>query len=314
MPRTVPNTRSSHNAEPQEISAISLSGSPTATSGPVAARSRGMGHHGAVEHHERQRRAATFDRVAQQYRRARPHHPAPLLDELVGITGVRPGDRVLDVGCGPGTASVPLAERGFTVVGLDAGARLASVAAAALARSPNVEARVVVGSLEHAPLRRRSFDLVVAATAWHWFDPTTRLDVVHDLLVAGGHVAMWDVLHVQPDDGDPIFDELQEVYDEIGESRPPGERTPRPGELHTKTEEMEAHHGFEVVHVAHHDWEVDYDAEGYIDLLGTFSGHLTMSDDARERLFDAVRARLALRPDGLLRRHWGAVLRIGRAT
>jgi hypothetical protein len=32
----------------------------------------------------------------------------------------------------------------------------------------------------------------------------------------------------------------------------------------------------------------------------------------RERLYGEIRRRLALRPDGLLRRHWGGVLHMAR--
>jgi len=41
------------------------------------------------------------------------------VDELVAFTGVRPGDRVLDVGCGLGRYTLPLARRGLRVEGID---------------------------------------------------------------------------------------------------------------------------------------------------------------------------------------------------
>ncbi len=41
------------------------------------------------------------------------------VDTLIELLGLRPGDRVLDVGCGPGRHALTLAERGMRVVGVD---------------------------------------------------------------------------------------------------------------------------------------------------------------------------------------------------
>ena len=60
------------------------------------------------------------------------------------------------------------------------------------------------------------------------------------------------------------------------------------------------------------DWEIAYDADAYIDLLETFSGHIAMAPWQRERLYGEIRRRLAARPDGLLRRHWGTVMHVAR--
>jgi hypothetical protein len=133
-----------------------------------------------------------------------------------------------------------------------------------------------------------------------------------DALEPRGYLALWGAGHVIPYDGDPFFDELQDVYHEIGESRPPDATLPRPQELDDDREEIEASGLFEVVDIKQYDWETVYDAEGYIDLLNTFSGHIAMQDWQRDRLYGEIRRRLAQRPDGLLRRHWGGVLRIAR--
>lgn len=55
-----------------------------------------------------------------------------------------------------------------------------------------------------------------------------------------------------------------------------------------------------------------HDANGYIDLLDTFSGHIAMQEWQRDRLYGEIRRRLRQRTDGRLRRHWGAVLHIAR--
>lgn len=68
----------------------------------------------------------------------------------------------------------------------------------------------------------------------------------------------------------------------------------------------------EVIDITQYDWETVYDVEGYIDLLNTFSGHIAMQDWQRACLCGEIRRRLARRPDGLVRRHWGGVLHIAR--
>jgi hypothetical protein len=64
--------------------------------------------------------------------------------------------------------------------------------------------------------------------------------------------------------------------------------------------------------IAHFDWEQVYDAESYIALLGTFSGHIAMKQWQQDRLYGEIRRRLARRPGHSVRRHWGAVLHVAR--
>ena len=115
-----------------------------------------------------------------------------------------------------------------------------------------------------------------------------------------------------PDGGDPFFREIQDVYEEMGEGLPPGTAWLRPGELPDDRAGIEASGLFEVVAVRQYDWERVYTAAEYIELLGTFSGHLAMAGWQRERLFGEIRRRLAERPDGSVRRGWGAVLHVAR--
>ena len=80
----------------------------------------------------------------------------------------------------------------------------------------------------------------------------------------------------------------------------------------SEADDIEASGLFSVVHVRQFDWETVYTAAEYIDLISTFSGHIAMADWQRERLYSFIRAKLAERPDGTLRRHWGAVLQVAR--
>jgi SAM-dependent methyltransferase len=253
----------------------------------------------------------TFETAAEIYQQARPGYPAELFAELVRLTGLVPGDRLLEIGCATGQATAPLAGRGFLITCVETGPRLAQLARRNLAAFAGVD--VVEADFETwRPPPGAGYDLVFAATAWHWIDPAVRYQRAWDLLRAGGHLAFWSALHVFPADGDPFFREIQDVYDEIGEGLPAGASWPRPGELPDSRAEIESSGLFDGVTVRQFDWEVRYTAAEYIRLLETFSGHIAMAPWQRDRLYGEITRRLAGRPEARLRRHWGAALHVAR--
>jgi len=238
---------------------------------------------------ERQYRGRTFNAAAELYQQARPGNPEPLYDALVEVAGIRAADRLLEVGCATGKATLSLARCGFRITSVEIGPDLAAVARRNLAAFPNVE--VIGGAFEtwRPPLAER-FDLVFAATAWHWIDPALRYQRAFELLRPGGHLAFWSATHVLPEGGDPFFAEIQEVYEEIGEGLPAGATLPRPSAIPDDRAEIEGSGLFENVVVRHFDWEVSYSAEEYLRLLDTFSGHIAMQAWQRDRLYGEIGA------------------------
>ena len=252
--------------------------------------------------------AADVRPAAERYNRVRPDYPEALFDDLVALAGLTPGDHLIEVGCATGKATRPLARRGFRITCVELGTELAAAARQNLAGfgARWCRPRSRSGSRPHPAA------LVYAATAWHWIDPGVRYQRAWQALRPGGHLAIWAAGHVFPEGGDPFFEEIQDIYDEIGEGQPPGQGTPRPGELADDRAGIEASGLFEVTAVRHYDWERVYPAEEYIELLDTFSGHLAMADWKRRRLYGEIRRRLALRRDHSVRRGWGAVLHVAR--
>jgi SAM-dependent methyltransferase len=266
---------------------------------------------------DRERLRNTFGAAAASYQKSRPEYPRELFDDLVKTTGLRQGADLLEIGCATGKATFPLARLGFRITCVELSAALAAEARRNLEEFTDVE--IEIGSFEGWVPGRRRFDLVFAATSWHWVDPTQRYRKAWEVLHRHGHVAIWSASHVFPEGGDPFFFEIQSVYDEIGEGLPTpesgsrsGDRYPRPGDLPDLTDEIQESGLFETVRVNHYDWEQIYNAEDYIALLSTFSGHIAMEPWQRDRLFSEIRRRLKERPDGNVRRHWGAVLHVAR--
>jgi len=253
--------------------------------------------------------AATFDQAAHLYQRARPDYPPELYEHLLSVVSPAPGARFLEVGCASGKATLPLAQRGFRITCLEPGPALAQAARVNMA---NLDVEVIVDRFEDWDPAGQRYALVYAATAWHWVDPTVGYRKAAELLEPHAFLALWGAGHVIPYNGDPFFEEIQEIYDEIGEPLPDGSVIPRPQDLPDDRQEIEASGMFEVIDIRQYDWETVYDADGYLELLNTFSGHIAMQQWQRDRLYGEIRRRLADRPDGQLRRHWGGVLHIAR--
>jgi SAM-dependent methyltransferase len=79
---------------------------------------------------------------------------------VVELLSPRPGERILDLGCGDGALSVRVAERGATVTGADGSPELA-----AAARTRGIEVHVLDG---HALPYAQEFDAVFSNAALHW--------------------------------------------------------------------------------------------------------------------------------------------------
>jgi SAM-dependent methyltransferase len=253
--------------------------------------------------------ARTFDTAADLYEEARPDYPAELIEDLVRLADVRPGDRLLEIGCATGKATRALLERGFSIVCVEPGARLAARARSTHSGYP-LQIHVTPFELWDGP--PGGFDLVFAATAWHWLDPALRYRKAHLLLRPGGHLAFWSALHAFPVGFDPFFGEIQKVYDEIGESRE-GEWPPRPPEeIPDSSDEIEATGLFDDVETKRYVWEKRYTAGQYIALLDTFSGHISMQPEKREQLYGAIRDLIGRRSEPSVCRHWYSVLHVAR--
>jgi SAM-dependent methyltransferase len=192
---------------------------------------------------DRERLGGTFDRASDLYQRARPEYPSALFERLLEVTQLRPGARLLEVGCATGKATLPLARRGFRIMCVEPGPALA---AAARRNLGGFDVVVLNERFEDWSGLGAPFDMVFAATAWGWVDPEVRYRKAAEALRGDGYLAFWSAGHVIPVDGDPFFVEIQEVYDEIGEGLPPDTPLPRPGELDDQRDEIEASGLFEV--------------------------------------------------------------------
>ena len=110
------------------------------------------------------------------------------------LLGLSPGDRVLDIACGPGNFSRAFAAAvgaNGLVVGLDASTTMLERGAAELHRSGLHNLVLVRGDAAWLPFREHSFEGVCCFAALHLFaDPFAGLDEMTRVLKPGGRIAL----------------------------------------------------------------------------------------------------------------------------
>lgn len=130
-----------------------------------------------------------FTGLAQVYASARPTYPAASIDSIVSDCHLKKGALVVDIGCGTGISSRLFAERGFRVIGIEPNEDMRNQAEQEHQQA-DWQLSYQPGSAEDTRLAAGTVDLVIAAQAFHWFDPAPTLAEFKRILKPGGHVAL----------------------------------------------------------------------------------------------------------------------------
>ena len=256
---------------------------------------------------DRRRLRATFDQAAELYDRVRPGYPPALFDDLAELACVGPGCRLLEIGPGTGQATVPLAERGCRIVAVELGAELAAVARRNLARFPQVQ--VVTAAFEDWPLPAEPFDVVLAATAFHWIDPNVRVAKAAGALRPGGVLATIATHHVAGGT-EAFFVGVQACYERWDPDTPPGLRLPAAAEVPAVDDELDRSGRFGSVEFRRYEWERSYSTAGYLEVLCTYSGHRALKPAARARLLGCIAELIDARFGGRISKRYLTELRV----
>jgi len=113
--------------------------------------------------------ADRFDDRVADYVKHRPSYPADAIDFVLRALELAPGDVIADVGAGTGISSALFLDRGVRVCAVEPNAPMRSAAEAMLGGRDGFSAHA--GTAEATTLRDASVDAIVAAQAFHWFDP-----------------------------------------------------------------------------------------------------------------------------------------------
>jgi hypothetical protein len=166
-----------------------------------------------------------------------------------------------------------------------------------------------------------TFDLVFCAQAWHWLTPDVRYAKTRQMLRRGGTLAVF------ANWASSVLEAVQPAYRKHFPEAPapsPGETWPGPGgafeESHPPDVEgdvakarrsIETSGCYEAIEFRRFPWQRSFRAEEYVRLLRTYSDHVTLPAELRERLLRDIAAAIDA-AGGVVTRSYEAVLLLAR--
>ncbi len=133
--------------------------------------------------------------VADFYQRFRRGYPSDVFAALAKEFGLTTDDAALDLGCGTGQLTLPLAGWTRSVIGMDPEPDMVAKARKVAAKSGITNANWLVGADSDVPalkalLREEKLGVVTIGQALHWMDHETLFPELRSLLRPGGGIAV----------------------------------------------------------------------------------------------------------------------------
>jgi SAM-dependent methyltransferase len=234
----------------------------------------------------RSQRDNWYGSVAQAYDRVRPKYSQAFLDRAIEVAAIPSAGQILEVGCGPGTATISLAQQGFSVIALEPNLEAATLARQNLAGHPNVT--IINTNFEDWEPENHKVDAIVAATSWHWVAPEHKHQKAASLLNPHGSlILLWNTAMQPPP---AIFESLADILAQylptmshykqeraqIDEIRIFANAAIESGLFTDLREEYQLN-------------EVDYAIDDYLLLLTTYSPCIALSELGRQELLIQLR-------------------------
>jgi SAM-dependent methyltransferase len=240
-----------------------------------------------------------YSPAAIAYNQTRPKYPKQLISEVVELAQLSPTSRILEIGCGPATATVSFAELGFSMLCLEPNPDFYVLAQKNCQSYPNVEIQNT--TFEAWIPESQKFDAVIAATSFLWIPPEIGYPKVAEILKKDGHLILLWNKELQPDY--EVWRSLSEIY------LAHAPRLYRYEDLQTQLEilkklgqtAMDYSERFQNHCSGHIECELTYTTEQYLMLLQTYSPYLKLDAQVRSILFEQLKTLIDSNYEGILK-------------
>lgn len=233
-----------------------------------------------------EQRTGWYSPAAAAYHSTRPRYPAQLVTGAVKAAQLSQSSRLLEVGCGPGTATVSFAELGCQMVCLEPNPDFYKMATANCSSYPSVD--VINKSFEEWDVEPESFDAVLAASSMHWIPAEIGYAKASRALKADGYLILLWNKELQPSAS------MQETLSEVYRREAPSlgryeDRATQQGILDGLARMALDSGRFRNLATATVETSLTYTADQYISLLSTYSFYLQLDQPTRDALFAGLR-------------------------
>jgi SAM-dependent methyltransferase len=215
---------------------------------------------------------ALFGADPAGYAAIRPPYPEAIYALMRELGALRPGVATLEIGAGSGLATRRLLELGADpLTALEPDVRFAPLLHVIAGAYP-ASFQLLHASFEEAELPERAYDLVAAATSFHWVRPELRVVKAARVLRPGGHLAIWWNVFGDPAREDPFHEATTHILGSLARS-PSDEVLELPFALDVAARRAEilASGAFEEPHHAALPWSLRLTSAQVGALYGTFS-------------------------------------------
>jgi hypothetical protein len=157
---------------------------------------------------------------------------------------------------------------------------------------------------------------VVAASAWHWVDPSIGWRRAHDMLLPGGWMALLGNVVVRRPGEPEVYAETADLHERFSPGNPDWGHPPLEDDVRTTDEGwglVEDPGGlFGPTIVRWYPTVQWFGGEGFADLLRSTSLYRRLDSDVREPLLAAIAERIRTRMGDRASRRYLSVLRVGQ--
>ncbi|MFC1849158.1 class I SAM-dependent methyltransferase [candidate division CSSED10-310 bacterium] len=221
----------------------------------------------------------TFDEVPALYDEVRPTYPAPLINDVIDLSGIPEKGSILEIGCGTGQATKPFLDRGYSVLAVELGPNLAEFTCQKFASYHNFQ--VEVASFEDWSGSDQNFDLLIAGQVFHWIEPEYGLRKSASILKSGGAIALFWNRDVSNQTA--FYQATNPIYEKYKVDAPKAQQPLSPSDLYEDAFRNSSY--FTDFTTRKYPWQETYDKERYFKLLDTFSPHRSLDPEIRQQFY-----------------------------